>query len=240
VSLDAAGSLFEQGDWERAMAALNQLLEAGALSRQERSRARKFVGVGHVLLGEEEKAVEVFKELVRDDPDFGMAELALDDEEHLTAGVRYFGQAILEVRQEELRAYEVRLRQTSRRGAFLRSAVLPGWGQRYQGYRNRGWTMLGMVGASLGYAALAERSYREARDAYDEAPLNADFDALYEDYVDKADRADLALGIFGAVWLVNVIDAATQGPNISRSQVGLKFRETADRRGLQLIFLKAF
>ena len=84
--------------------------------------------------------------------------------------VRHLGQAVLEVRREEELELQRLLSQVSPRGAFLRSAVLPGWGQRYQGARNRGYMMFALAAASIGTAVWAEGVYLDARQAYKTAP----------------------------------------------------------------------
>ena len=220
--LQQAIDRFYAGEWEQATRALRDLLEQGHLSRSEAAQARKFIGIGYILLGQEEQAVEVFKELVRENPDFQMQDLAIEGDEPPAQAVRYFGQALLEVRQEELKAWEARLSKEWRRGALLRSAFLPGWGQGYKGYRIRGYVLAGLALSSAGYAVWADLSYRNARDAYEKAPEGSDFESLYDDYQKKADRADLALGAVGVVWGLNLIDAAIQGPNITRSPVSLR------------------
>lgn len=237
--LQQAIVLFHQGEWEQAIDTLGQLLNIGRLSEEERSLARKYIGVGHILLGQEKKAVEVFKAIVREDPGFDMDALALGDEEPPVEAVRYFGQAVLEVRQEEIRAREARLRQTSRRGALLRSAVFPGWGQRYLGYRGRGFMMLGLMAVSSTYVVITERAYRKAREDYETGVF--DFSTRYSAYTTRADRADLALGLLGAVWLLNIIDAAVQGPNITApASSGIAVRQEAAGKGLRVMLWKRF
>ena len=238
--LQQAIALFDEGEWEQAIDILDGLLNAGELPRDERSRVRKFIGLGHILLGQEEKAVAVFKDIVREDRAFDMNALARGLAGRPTEAFRLFGQAVLEVRQEEIEAREAQLRLTSRRGALLRSAVLPGWGQRYLGYRNRGYMMLGLAVASISYAAIAEGDYRSARDGYNRATAGADFDRLLNDYATRADRADLALGIVAAVWVLNMVDAATQGPNITVRSSGLALRQRPADNGLRVVFWRRF
>ena len=239
TSLEQTIILFENGEWEQAIESLHHLLKTGGLLKPERSKARKYIGIGYILLKEEEKAVEVFKDLVRDDSDFDMVALAIGGAEPPGEAVRFFGQAVVEVRQEEIREREARLSQTSRRAAMLRSVVLPGLGQRYQGYSKRGYFMLGMTAASIAYATISEKSFQDAQDAYDSAAEGADFDRLHTDYTEKADRADLALGIVGAMWMLNVIDAASQGPNITGPPSGLGLAP-ARAGGLQVVYVTRF
>lgn len=239
--LEHSIALFNQGEFEQAMDSLQQLLATSGLSKKERSTVRKYIAVGHIQLGTGEKAVAVFKDLVNDNPDFNMDDLTLEGEEKPDPeAVRYFGQAVLEVHREELQARAAQLSLTSRKVAFLHSAMLPGWGQRYQGYRGRGYMMLGMTSASLVYAVLARRWYKDAQDIYKKAPREADFPKLYDDYTSKTDRANFALGMVGAVWLFNVLDAAIQGPALPRGPQRLSLNWQASDHGLQVAFTKRF
>ena len=238
--LDRAIAQFYAGEWEQSIGVLNQLLAKGALSPDERSTARKFVALGYILLGRDDDAVGVYKQIVRDDPAFDMEALAIEGGETPGAAVRFFGQAILEVRQEEMRAREAQLARTSRRGALLRSAVVPGWGQRYQGYRGRSFVMLGATAAAAVYAISAESSYQTAKDDYEGARLGADFEDLYDEYTRTSDQADVALGILGVAWLFNVLDTAFQGPNIERSSGGLFLRNGLGEEGMRLIYAVSF
>ena len=130
AELNQAIQSYQDGEWETATGALGKLLETGQLSQSQRSRARQTLAEAYIAQGQEERAVEVYKELVRDDRTFNMRSLGEEPEARL---LRPFGQAVLEVRDEELRAMEAQLGNTSHKAAFLRSAALPGWGQRYQG-----------------------------------------------------------------------------------------------------------
>ena len=89
------------------------------------------------------------------------------------------------------------------------------------------------------FAVSADLSYRDARDAYDNAGVGADFDKLHAEYSDKADLADLALAVVAAAWLLNVVDAATQGPNITTPPSGLSLAPAPDN-GLQVVYRTSF
>lgn len=234
-ALEQAIALYEAGYWEKAVAALNQLLDEEELSEKERSEARKVLAFSYSLLDDKESTVNTFKAIVREDPTFGIS--SLEGDEVSDTLIRYFLQAALEVRREELEAYRERLMRTSRSTAFLRSAVLPGWGQQYQGYAGRGYVLMGLTAASIGYAVIADRAYRNARDAY--ARAQSDFDTLYDDYATKGDRADLALGIVGAVWVLNVIDAVAQGPNLAPQQ-GPELTASVRADGLRVVYCARF
>ena len=179
-----------------------------------------------------------YKQIVRSDPSFNLRSLGENPD---TVLLKNFGQALLEVRDEELKAREEQLRRSSGTGALLRSAVLPGWGQRYQGYSRRGYAMLGLTGAAAAYAVVAERTYRKARDAYRKAPLGADFDKFYEEATRKGDLADLSWGIVAGVWLFNVVDSVFQGPDVSRPRsAAFKVQAPARGDGLLAIYVRRF
>ncbi len=232
---------FESGEQQGAMPTLEALLDDTELSAAGRSQARKYLGLGYLVQDEPQRAVAVFTDLVGDDPDFTMRDLALSYEETPSDfAVRYFAQATLQWRQQQLQRQRQRLEQTSRQGAFVRSILFPGLGQRYQGYRGRSWALVGLTGATVVYAALADRSYRDARDAYDGARIDADFAGLWQDYSDKSDAADLALGVVGAVWALNLLDAAFSGPNLTGLESVAVVPTYGARGGLQLVLRTEF
>lgn len=217
-SLDRALDFFRAGEWEQSITVLESLVDQGQLTGPDLIQTRKYLGICYMIFDKDDEAKAVFKQIVRDDPAFYTDDLRLEDGELLDEAVRIFSQGVLEVRREEIEARQARLTQTSRRGAFLRSAALPGWGQRYQGYARRGYLMLGAAAASIGYAVVAEQTYRDARDAYRTADNEADFNRLYRDFEDQGSKADLAVWLVGAAWVLNMIDAGSQGPNIQDLQ----------------------
>jgi hypothetical protein len=233
--------LLNQGEWEEAVIKLTELSKSGKLEDSQNTQVQKYLAIGFIFLGEEEQAVAAFKNLVRKNPNFSMDDLAIEGGDPPPKAIRFFGQAVVEVRQEELLALEAQLSQTSRKVAFMRSLALPGWGQRYQGYRGRSYMLLGLTAGSIGYAVWTEMGFRDARDAYDSAPRGTgevEFDKLYTDYKDKGDLADLALALVGGFWAMNAIDAAIQGPNYTRQGMALQAAPAGD--GVQLVFSKRF
>jgi len=233
--------LLNQGKWDDAVAKLNELSNSNQLSDPQSTQVLKFLAIGNLFLGQEEEAVAAFKKLVRRNSNFTIDDLAIGGDEPSPEAIRFFGQAVVEVRQEELLALEAQLSQTSRKTAFMRSLALPGWGQRYQGYRGRSYMLLGLTAGSIGYAVWTEMGFRDARDAYDSAPKGTgevEFDKLYTDYKDKGDLADLALALVGGFWALNAIDAAIQGPNYTRQTMALQTAPGGD--GVQLVYTKKF
>lgn len=235
AELVQAVQLYQDGEWEAATQALTHLLETGQLSRSQRTRARQTLAEAYISLRQPEKAVEAYKQIVRDDRTFNMRSLGEDPDARL---LRHLGQAVLEVREEERRELEAQLSKVSRRAALVRSALLPGWGQRYQGYRWRGHVMLGLTLSSIAYAVVTEKDYRKARDGYEDA--REEFEQRYDQYTSKADRADLALGIVGSLWVANMLDAVFQRPALPRVGVSLELKPLHDSAGLQVAFNRSF
>lgn len=232
---------YRDGEWEAAVNTLEKLLSSGELAMENRSEARKYLGLAWMSLGDADKAVSVFKAIVREDPAFDMNAFAQQaGDRPPVEAVRHFGQAVVEVRQEEIRAREERLSRASSMSAVLRSAALPGWGQRYLGHKNRGYLMLGMAAVSVAYAITSEVGYRSARDDYNNAARGADFDALHSRYVTRSDRANLAWGVLAGVWLFNMADAGLQGRNIAASDAGLTVQSDSRGTGLRAMIWKRF
>jgi hypothetical protein len=115
----------------------------------------------------------------------------------------------------------VKLSRKSRLGAAARSLLIPGWGQRYNGARTRGWfytlAEVGALGASWifwevyqdkvdDFEAASER-YRNARD---EAAVREARRAVMEadeEADDAYDRHRLALTVAGGIYAVALVDA---------------------------------
>ena len=226
----------EEGGWEESVEQLNKLIASGVLNLSQRTLARKTLADAHLLLEQEEIILLTYKEIVREDHSFNHRSLGEEPDNVLLLAL---AQAQYEVREEERQALEAERSRTSRNAAFFRSALVPGWGQRYRGWGNRGYVMAGITAGSVVYAIIADKSFRDARDSYDSAAEGEDFNRLFADYSDKADRADLALGIVAAAWLLNVVDAASQGPNITGLPGALSVAPTVDN-GVQLLFARSF
>jgi len=239
TSLTKAIKLSDDGYWEAAVTELEGLLGTGTLSRGQRSQARRVLAEAYISLRKDAEAVAVYTQIIRDDRNFGMRSLGENAPAQL---LKNFGQALLQVRDEDLRAQEEQLSRTSGGAAMLRSVVLPGWGQRYLGYRARSYFHVAVSGAAVFQAYRSNSSFRDSRDKYDNAPEGADFDQLYDDYERKADLADLALGIVATAWLANVLDAAVLNPNIRRPTAPAQAILVQPRpaNGMQIAYVRKF
>jgi len=115
--------------------------------------------------------------------------------------------------------------------SVYRSLVGPGWGQFYTGHPVHGSVALGTVLASLGFAAWAWVDYAGKDDdlqrfrKHDPATLRegesgdgwlARAEGARSDRNDAATMVGVSLGVVGAVWAANVIDAAVLGHLESR------------------------
>ena len=100
-----------------------------------------------------------------------------------------------------------------RPSAFVRSLVLPGWGQRYKRETAKGWALTGVWAAGIAGAATAEVMRRDARDAY----LTESDPGLVESRYATLNRwhwarNGLTLGV-AAVWVYAAFDAGVLGGN---------------------------
>lgn len=238
-SLEKAIKLSEDGYWEEAVVELEGLLETGTLKRNQRSQARRVLAEAYISLRKNTEAVAVYTQILRDDRNFGMRSLGEDPPNQL---LQNFGQALLQVRDEDLRAQEEQLSRTTGWSAMLRSAAIPGWGQRYLGYRARSYFLLAVNGLAAYQVYYRNSNFRDSRDNYDNAPEGADFDQLYDDYERKADLADLALGIVATAWLANMLDAAVLNPNIQRptSSAQAILVQPRSTDGMQIAYVRRF
>lgn len=240
TELQQAIQLSDDGEWEAATQALNHLLETGQLSRSQQTQARRSLAASYVFLKQSDQAVAVYRQILQDDPSFNMRSLGEEPDDRL---VRHLGQAALLRAEDLLKERELQYSNISRGSVLLRSTLLPGWGQRYQGYRWRGHVMLGLVVSSVAYAVVNEQAFRKARDHYDQAPLTTtreEFETLYDDFDNKAGLADLALGIVGTAWAANVLDALFQRPALARAPQALELTPTPGRAGVQVALVKKF
>ena len=115
----------------------------------------------------------------------------------------------------------VKLSRKSRLGAAARSLIVPGWGQRYNGARSRGWfytfAEVGALGASWvfweiyqdkvdDFDAASER-YRNARDEAAVREARRDVMEADEDADEAYDRHRLMLTVAGGIYAIALVDA---------------------------------
>lgn len=245
-TLEEAIRLFEDGDWEESAPHFETLLLPAEteLTGQEKKVIRKYLAWIHMLNDDPQGAKAVLKAAISSDASFFLSDLSLPDEEPTMDMKMVFAQAVLEVRQEEVERRMAVLERASHAQAFFRSALLPGLGQRYQGYKGKSLAVLGLAAGSVVYAVVADRAYRNARDDYRNASAGTDraeFDQLYTEFSDKSTTADFALGIVAAAWGINLLDVLVSGPNLAGlHHATVQVQPRRGGGGTQLALVKRF
>jgi hypothetical protein len=99
-----------------------------------------------------------------------------------------------------------------RPGAAVRSAMLPGWGQRHKGERTRGWILTSAWAAAAAGAVGTHIGREDAKGRYEQARDPAEIEARYATYNTwHRTRNTLVLGA-AAVWTASFVDALTGNP----------------------------
>ena len=117
----------------------------------------------------------------------------------------------------------------SKKDAIFRSLLIPGWGQIYNREPVKGYVFMGAIGASIGtgiafhlIGASAEQAYKSANDAALCASAGLPATCTAEQKQAAADSLrtkaesrytvrNVALGVAGSLWLLNVLDAYFSG-----------------------------
>ncbi|MEP0548949.1 MAG: tetratricopeptide repeat protein [Rhodothermales bacterium] len=121
-----------------------------------------------------------------------------------------------------------------RPAATVRSLAVPGWGQLYKGERAKGWTLVGLWGATAAGAVTAHVLRSQAEDDYLGATDPAEIADRYDTFNTwHQARSAFVLGA-AAVWTYAAVDALvfggpaerafTVGPTIGGGEVGLRIR----------------
>lgn len=123
-----------------------------------------------------------------------------------------------------------------RPAATWRSAVLPGWGQRYKGEATKGWILTGLATATTAGTLAAHLQYEQAHDAY-LAETDPDRIRERDDTQNRwyNARGGLALGM-AAVWLYAAADAVLTGGPEDAEPSALQLRPTPGGARLVLRF----
>lgn len=123
-----------------------------------------------------------------------------------------------------------------RPAATWRSALLPGWGQRYKGETTKGWILTGLATATAAGTLTAHLQYEQAREAYlaetDPARVAERADTQNRWY---NTRGALALGMT-AVWLYAAADAVLTGGPVEPAPTALQLRPTLGGASVRLRF----
>jgi hypothetical protein len=132
--------------------------------------------------------------------------------------------------------------------AFIRSLVLPGWGQAYRGSRTKGLLIFaGTIAAGATFAVFDTDyqstldDYDAARSRYERAVRLEDLDDRWAEVVrasnradDKWDRRKIALGALGGIYAFNLLDVLFLGPGGEAASAGYSGREIPEPAGAGL------
>lgn len=126
--------------------------------------------------------------------------------------------------------------------AIVRSILIPGWGQLFQGKKTKGYIIL--FGAIVS-AGVAYYYYYQADKAYDKyKTIGLVSDSSYQDYVNNSNNSQYALLSLGVFWLYGIVDTYFFSSKNNQEGASLNKREglrlAFDKRDLKLVFSKSF
>ncbi|MBI1799552.1 MAG: hypothetical protein HYR73_07660 [Candidatus Eisenbacteria bacterium] len=137
------------------------------------------------------------------------------------------------------------LSRKSAMSAGLRSLVIPGTGQFYSSRPTAGAVFMGSAavagGIFLYYAYEYQQrldEYNDANDAYQNATVVSDINAAFASRQKASERAEdayktrqITLGVLGAVWGLNVIDAIRHFPSVHAGGLSLRLEPSVRDAG---------
>lgn len=102
--------------------------------------------------------------------------------------------------------------------AALRSLALPGWGQYLTGQKVKGFAIMGVTAAAVGYLAYSHIAFSQAQSNYKSASDPVTASTAYDEYNKSNFSKNLSYIILGVVWAGNVADAYFLSPRNSTQQ----------------------
>jgi len=198
--------LYDQGNYQAAAdSSRSYLSQNQGLDREDRVQMLIYLSFSLVALGREAEAEASFGELLALDP-------ALD------LNPEFVSPKIIDVfRRAKARAGSARPPNpqprplVSRPGpskpqALWRSLLWPGWGQRYQGNRLKGFVLqTASLGTAAGWAVL-ELGTRQAHGSYLRSTDPEEIQREYRTYNKWYRARNFSVNLMAAVWLYNIVD----------------------------------
>jgi len=141
---------------------------------------------------------------------------------------------------------EIDLTRKTTGNAVVRSILIPGWGQFFNGKPTKGYIIL--IGAVVS-AAVAYYYYYESEKSYNiYKTIGLTSDPSYNDYVSKSNNSQYALLALGVFWLCGIVDASfnsfpkgnTERTGFSKVDKKDGLRLAFDKKGLKLVLGKTF
>ena len=164
--ITAAERAYNEGRYDEALNHLSNLtglLEIvpflDRVKGEERERILFDLARCRAVMGDSIGSGLVLNELFRNDPKQARGAMEIDEDPYL--------KTVLDEMQNRRRQHQqANISSTSVLKGAVRSIILPGWGQRYRGRKQRGNLISAAAGAfAIGWA-IADRSYRSALDSY--------------------------------------------------------------------------
>lgn len=166
--LEQSKAYYNAGEYEKAIAELEKALNLlYKLKQNDRVEAYKYLGFSYVAFGDVAKAKESFKLALSINPG-----LSLDPATVSPKIIQVFEQAKAEMPQKSVPPYvepePEEYKRVDYTGAMIRSAVLPGWGQKYKGDANKGTIFMAMTGGFVASGIISAIAEKKAHNAYKE------------------------------------------------------------------------
>lgn len=117
--------------------------------------------------------------------------------------------------------------------AAIRSMILPGWGQFFNGQPLKG--ML-FAGAEIGTIAGAFLMYSKANTTYDDYEKQRT-ESLYDDYSKQIDNTNLFIYLAAAIWAGNIFDAYLSGGSDTEDEDLLSQKFSLEAKGYNQVTL---
>lgn len=223
---------YENLNYEEAEALAREALDSFvAFSPSQLVRIHRTLALVLFVNGEELESAEQFRAALTINPD-----LELDPVLVSPITLEFFAAVKGAFENEQTTGTELGgiryvLVEDPRLGALVRSALLPGAGQRYKGQNTKGWVLTGLWAASVGGTILAHLQRSDAERAYLEE-TNPDLVAeRFETYDTWHNvRGGLVIGAL-AIWVYAAADAITvdtreadQGFSVGATPTGFNLR----------------
>ena len=120
--------------------------------------------------------------------------------------------------------------------AALRSLILPGWGQFFNGQKTKGY-ILGAIALSCAGASIV--TYQLAlKDWDDYEKKGIPDDPLYDNYKSKVITTNFLIGVSAAAWLYAVLDAYFVANKKPVSQTATSFFFNIDKNHISLNYIQ--
>ena len=232
-ALENAKTYYSDGDYEKAIKELEKAKSFVAESEQgDLIEAYKYLGFSYVAFGEIEKAKAEFAKVIKMDPAHEL------DKAYVSPKIiSVFEQARTELLASGWKPEDVdegtdeinpvpspgpaqpepgprpSYQPVNKSSAFLRSTLVPGLGQIYKGQTTKGYVYMGLNGLMLINYMNNKSTYSDAKSKYeDEAFRTAiDYDKLWDEYNESAEKVNSAAKMLVIVWAVNIADATLLG-----------------------------